>query len=151
MNKTKTVTQKAFDDAKSAMDDARVKYEEKITIISFSGKKRFATKWTDIDVKFSDELEYLQKNRIYDDLFNSDGEIDSEAMKFWVDEFGLSKNKDVWVLLARAEYLNKKAYFESLTVEEENSSTKKSSIEDYNASSDCSDDDSKDLKSNKGK
>lgn len=149
--KTKTVTQEAFDKAKESMDNARVKYEEKITIKSFSGKKRLASKWRDIDVKFSEELNYLQKNKIYDDLFDSNGDIDQDSMEFWTDELSVDKNKDLWILLARAEYLAKKEYFESLTVEEENSSTKKSSIEDYNNSSDCSDEDKKELKSNKGK
>ena len=72
-------------------------------------------------------------------------------MRFWTEELGVSKNKDVWVLLSRADYLSKKEYFESLTVEEKNSSTPKTSINDFNTSSDCSDDDIKKLKSNKGK
>lgn len=149
--KIKVVTKEAYDSAEEAMNEARDKYKEKISIKTLSGKVRLAKKWSDIDIKYEKELTYLQSNKIYDDLFDSNGNIDSESMKFWTQELNVSKNKDLWVLLARAEYLTKKSYFESLTIEEENSSTKKSSIEDYNTSSDCSEEDLKDLKSNKGK
>lgn len=163
----KVVTKKVYDDKKADVADKKAKMEEKCFRKGKDGSLVRRRNFKENTTKWGDSWSYILSNvgEIWSECFDveiKDGEevskMDNDARNDLIMEiYDLSDTPSFKMVsiffghMAEAGYIKAKKELEEMTVEEENSSTESSTIEDYNDTSDCSEDDINDLKSNKGK
>lgn len=167
----KVVTKKKYDEFESKLNEQREKMENKVFRTSKSGELVRKALFRENETKWASEWAYILANvsELYGECFtfdiNEDGEetskLDSELKDELVKEiFELPEDSKIsyktntlfWGMMAEAQYIKMEKEFKEMTVEEENSSTPSSTdLEEYLDENECSEEDIKDLKSNKGK
>lgn len=164
---TKVVSQKVYDEKKADVTDKQVKMEEKCFRKGKDGSLVRRRMFQENTTKWGKSWEYILANvgEIWSECFDveiKDGKEVSEMNKDARDDlimeiYDLSDTPSFKMItiffghMAEAGYIKAKNELDEMSVEELSSSTESSTIEDYNNTSDCSEDDIKDLKSNKGK